>query len=247
MYTTFIYGTLSGTMTSLLGIYAVIRECTATQKKNALLWWGTGTLSLTLAVTFYTGMQIFLVAAVLLLLTTGIFHQKQYNKIFAAMLMLILVLAFHQIWQITALHRLGMGNEPGCPILPRIAMGVDAFTDVTPGFYNCLNASFYYGSNFTPSIANKNAADYIGRSLNELWTTGRFWSFFYEKTADQWLEPWFGGLTMNNPSIFNEPKWLANALTGGILFAPVHTWLSMLLSTVYIWSIPVIRKNCELK
>lgn len=41
---------------------------------------------------------------------------------------------------------------------------------------------------------------------------------------------------MNNPSIFCEQKWLAHALTDGGLFSPIHTWLSMLLSVIYVWS-----------
>lgn len=237
MYSTFVYGTLSGSVTSLLGIYAIIRQCTSPQsKKYALAWWLVAVISLTAAITFYTGMQIFLIAAVLILLTTGFLQKEHRACIPAALLLLVLALSFQHGWQVLALHRLGMGNEPGCPILPRIAMGVDAYTTVTPGFYNCLNASFYYGSNFTPSIANKNASDYIVKCLNELWTSGRFAPFFYEKTADQWLEPWFGCLTMNNPSIFCEQKWLAHALTDGGLFSPIHTWLSMLLSVIYVWS-----------
>lgn len=237
MYSTFIYGTLSGSAAALLGIYAVIRQCTTTHsKKPAFAWWLVAVISLTAAITFYTGMQIFLVAAVLILLTTGFLQKEHRTCIPAALLLLVLALSFQHGWQVLALHRLGMGNEPGCPILPRIAMGVDAYTTVTPGFYNCLNASFYYGSNFTPSIANKNASDYIVKCLNELWTSGRFAPFFYEKTADQWLEPWFGCLTMNNPSIFCEQKWLAHALTDGGLFSPIHTWLSMLLSVIYVWS-----------
>ena len=247
MYTTFVYGTLAGTMTSLLGIYAVIRECTAPDKKIALRWWIVGMLSLTLAVTYYTGMQIFLVASGLILLATGLFHKGQRAKISAAIAMLVLAMGFHKIWQMIALYRLGMGNEPGCPILPRIAMGVDAFTDVTPGFYNFMNAGFYYASNLNPKIANQTAAEYIVKCMNELWSTGRIWSFFYEKTADQWLEPWFGGLTMNNPSIFDEPKWLATALTGGVLFRPVQAWLSMLLPVIYVWStvgvVALLRKH----
>ena len=83
---------------------------------------------------------------------------------------------------------------------------MDANTDVTPGFYNCVNAGLYYASNFVPRAANERAMDYIVLCLNQLWETGRFGSFFYEKTADQWLEPWFGGLTMNNPSIFEDPS-----------------------------------------
>lgn len=237
MYSTFIYGTLSGSAAALLGIYAVIRQCTTTHsKKPAFAWWLVAVISLTAAITFYTGMQIFLVAAVLILLTTGFLQKEHRTCIPAALLLLVLALSFQHSWQVLALHRLGMGNEPGCPILPRIAMGVDAYTDVTPGFYNNVNAGIYYGSNFTPSVANKTASDYIVKCLNELWTSGRFGPFFYEKTADQWLEPWFGGLTMNNPSIFCEQKWLARSLTSGKLFAPVHTWLSMLLSVVYVWS-----------
>lgn len=237
MYSTFIYGTLSGSAAALLGIYAVIRQCTTTHsKKPAFAWWLVAVISLTAAITFYTGMQIFLVAAVLILLTTGFLQKEHRTCIPAALLLLVLALSFQHSWQVLALHRLGTGNEPGCPILPRIAMGVDAYTDVTPGFYNNVNAGIYYGSNFTPSVANKTASDYIVKCLNELWTSGRFGPFFYEKTADQWLEPWFGGLTMNNPSIFCEQKWLARSLTSGKLFAPVHTWLSMLLSVVYVWS-----------
>ena len=247
MYTTFVYGTLSGTMTSLLAVYAVIRQCTAEDKKSERKWWAVGTVAITLAITLYTGMQIFLVAVTLLLLATGIFHKDQRQKILGAVLMFVVAFGFQHGWQALAMHRMGLGNEPGCPIWPRIAMGVDANTDVTPGFYNCVNAGLYYASNFVPKAANERAMDYIVLCLNQLWETGRFGSFFYEKTADQWLEPWFGGLTMNNPSIFEEPKWLATAITSKTLFVPVHAWLSMLISVVYVWStvgvVVLLRKH----
>ena len=52
---------------------------------------------------------------------------------------------------------------------------------------------------------------------------------------------------MNNPSIFEEPKWLATAITSKTLFVPVHAWLSMLISVVYVWStvgvVVLLRKH----
>ena len=234
MYVTFIYGTLPGIMMALLGIYAVIRLCG--QKEHALRWWGIALLSFALAIILYTGEQIFLVAAVLILLTTGILNKDQREKIPAALLLLVLTLTLTHAWQAVALHRLGMENEPGCPIWPRIAMGVDAFSNTTPGFYNGLNSRLYYDSGFDPAKANQMAVEHIRTSLAELSGSGQLLKFFCKKTILQWLDPWFGGLTMNNPSIFQEPKWLANAVKGGVLFAPLQAELSQMLSLVYVWA-----------
>lgn len=98
MYTTFVYGTLSGTMTSLLAVYAVIRQCTAEDKKSERKWWAVGTVAITLAITLYTGMQIFLVAVTLLLLATGIFHKDQRQKILGAVLMFVVAFGFQHGW-----------------------------------------------------------------------------------------------------------------------------------------------------
>ena len=60
--------------------------------------------------------------------------------------------------------------------------------------------------------------------------------FSIEKTADQWLEPWFGCLTMNNPSIFCEQKWLAHALTDGELFSLYTPGSACFFPVIYVWS-----------
>lgn len=236
MYTTFVYGTLPGMMMALLGIYAIIRQCTIPERQQERRWLVVSTLALAFAIILYTGEQIFLIAGVLVLLATGIFQPRQRHKILSAVVLLVVATGLSKGWQMIALFRIGMANEPGCPLLPRIAMGMDAFTTVTPGFYNNLNASFYYASNFDPPVANQLAWESLQKSLSALWTEGRFWRFLGEKTVDQWLEPWFGGLTMNSPSLFDNPKWLASALTGGVLYRPMQIWLSTLLSVVYLWA-----------
>ena len=189
-----------------------------------------------LAIVLYTGEQIFLVAAALVLLASGLFHVERHRQIIYSVLLLAVPIFLNKAWQLLALSLLGMGNEPGCPIWPRIAMGMDAFTTVSPGMYNALNVKLYQESGYNPTLANQLALDYLQRSLHTFHSDGRLWHFLAEKTANQWFEPWFGGLTMNNPSLFNEQKWLAQALTGGVLFDPVHTLFSFLLSTVYLWS-----------
>ena len=129
--------------------------------------------------------------------------------------------------------RLGMPGESGCPILPRILMGVDAYSEkAMPGFYNGISIKVYRQCGYDAAMANRQAAMDIRNSLLALQRQGRFWQFFAEKTADQWLEPWFTSLSANNPSLYNEPRWLARALTGGVLFAPVQAWLGLLMPLV---------------
>lgn len=236
LYSTFIYGTVPGMAFAFLGIYAVIRQFDAANRRSELRWLLISAFSFFLSIVLYTGEQIFLVAASLVLLVSGLFHAERHRQIIYSVLLLAVPIFLSKAWQILALSLLGMGNEPGCPIWPRIAMGMDAFTTVSPGMYNALNVKLYQESGYDPSLANQLALAYLQRSLHTLHSDGQLWHFLTEKTASQWFEPWFGGLTMNNPSLFNEQKWLAQALTGGVLFSPVQALLCFLLSTVYLWA-----------
>lgn len=232
MYTTFVYGTLPGMLLALLGIYAVIRQCQPTAHERR--WWGVAAAAFALSVTLYTGEQIFLAAGVLVLLAVGLFDKTQRRKLLAAVLLAAVALAFSKGAQAAALYALGMENEPGTPILTRIAMGVNSHSEVTPGFYNGDSIVLYYMADYQPDKANELAANFIKGCLNELKTEKRMLAFFGEKTADQWLEPWFGGLTMNNPAVYNEPNALARSITGGTLFRVLHRWLSTLLPVIYL-------------
>ncbi len=236
LYSTFVYGTLPGLALALLGLYAVMREC-GEEKQKAKRWWLLGVLSFAGALILYSGEMIFLAAAVLVLLATGIFQKSQRQKILAAILLAVLAVGISHAWQEAAMTRLGMPGESGCPILPRILMGVDAYSEKDmPGFYNGISIKVYRESGYDAALANQTAAGDIRNSLIALHKQGRFWQFFAEKTADQWLEPWFDSLSANNPSLYNEPGWLAMALTGGTLFAPLQAWLGVLLPLIYLCS-----------
>lgn len=226
MYSTFIYGTLPGMLLALLGIYAVMRQCTVGHEGR---WWAVSAVSFALSITLYTGEQIFLVAGALVLLAVGLSHKGQRHKIASAVLLVAVAVGFSKGAQAVAMQRLGLENEPGTPILTRIAMGVDSHTTVTPGYYNGDSIVLYYMADYQPDKANELSINFIKGCWQELNDQGRVASFFGEKTADQWLEPWFGGLTMANPSIYNEPNALARSMTGGPLFRVCHAWLSALL------------------
>lgn len=80
------------------------------------------------------------------------------------------------------------------------------------------------------------------KGIGEYWNTylhnPKEVKFFLQKTAWQWLDPWFEALTMNGPSITvaGGVGWLATALGGGVLFAPVQAVLRALLTFVYLFA-----------
>ena len=233
MYSTFVYGTLPGILLALFGLYAILRECSSS--RHQIGWWAAAVLAFTIAVILYTGEQIFLAAGVIVLFVAGLQRPGQRRKMLAAVLLAVLAVGMCKGWQALAMSRFGMPNDPGCPILPRILMGVDAHSEnPAPGFYNGICLSVFRECNYDAALANQVSIGHIRNSLVALHEQGRFVKFFAEKTLDQWLEPWFSALSMSNPSIYNEPKWLATALTTGGLFAPLQAWLSVLLSFIYL-------------
>ena len=235
MYSTFVYGTLPGILLALFGLYAVLRECS--DETCPVAWWVAAVLAFAASIILYTGEQIFLAAAVIVLLATGLMRPGQRRKMLAAAGLAVLTVGICKGWQAIAMSRFGMPNDPGCPILPRILMGVDAYSEnPAPGFYNGICLSVFRECNYDAALANQVSVGHIRNSLVALHEQGRLVEFFAEKTLDQWLEPWFSALSMANPSIYNEPKWLAQALTTGGLFAPLQAWLSLLLSFIYLGS-----------
>lgn len=234
MYSSFVYGTIPGIFFAVLGLYVVVRQCSDTD--HPIRWCISGILAFSTAIILYTGEQIFLVAGVIVLFFTGISHHGQHRKISAAVLLGVFAVGLCNGWQAIAMHRLGLPNDPGCPILPRILMGVDAYSEnPAPGFYNGICLSVFRECNYDARLANLVSIGHIKNSLLALHEQGRFVKFFAEKTADQWLEPWFSALSMANPAIYNEPNQLAQAVAGGKLFAPIQAWLSLLLSFIYLF------------
>ncbi len=233
MYSTFIYGTLPGTALALFGLYAVIRECSG--KTTAVRWWLGALAAFTAAIILYTGNKIFLLAAVIVIAVSGLVQKKGGRRVLAAAVLLLSVLLCG-VWQKNAMHRMGMQNETGCPILPRILMGVDAYSDKDmPGFYNDLSVKVYRENNYDAVQTNRACVTHIRNSLAALHRQGRFLAFFAEKTADQWLDPWFGSMAMSSPAIYTDTRWIAQGLIDKTLLMPMQEWLSTLLSFVYIF------------
>ena len=244
MYSTFIYGTLPGMMLAFLGIYAVMRESTA---EKSCFWWAISVFSFGAAITLYSGEQIFLLAAGIVLLVAGILQRSGRYKIFGALLLLLLAVGFSKVWQTIALGRLGVQDAQGIPILARFAMGMDAFTTERAGFYNCLTVNIFQKCNYDAAQTSHEALQHIRNSLLALWEEKRFFAFFGTKTSDQWLDPWFSALAMTDSSLYDHPAWLARGITGGKLFAPLLAWLSTLLTSVYLaaaaWQTAMLQKE----
>lgn len=235
MYTTFVYGTLPGLALGLWGMYAVLCVCTAPKRKSRAGWLALAVVLLSFSMIVYVGYELFLIASVLVLLATGLFRKEKRGQIASAVILLALPLTVSGVWKAVALSRFGLPNYAGCPLLARVAMGIDTSGDApTPGFYTELAVKIFEEADYDVQTANALAWQSITDSLTLLHSEKQLIKFFAKKTIYQWLAPWFGGLTMNNPSIFGEPKWLVQEILNGSLFNPIQTWLGLLMPVIYL-------------
>ena len=124
------------------------------------------------------------------------------------------------------------------PASATVLMGIHSGTYYGPGGYDASSWKLFWANNYdtnaTSAAAVKGIREYIATYLHN----PKEVKFFLQKTAWQWLDPWFEALTMNGPSITvaGGAGWLATALAGGVLFTPVQALLRALLTFVYLFA-----------
>lgn len=160
------------------------------------------------------------------------------RAVVAAVLLLAVPLMVRSGLQSWFFTRVPIPYSTGTPSTAHILMGIHSGTYYGPGGFDGSNWDLFWDNNADTAAANAAAAKGIREYIATYLHNPKEVKFFLQKTAWQWLDPWFEALTMNGPAITvaGGAGWLATALGGGVLFAPVQAVLRALLTFVYLFA-----------
>ena len=91
------------------------------------------------------------------------------------------------------------------PASATVLMGIHSGTYYGPGGFDGSSWNLFWDNNADTTAANAAAVKGIGEYWNTYLHNPKEVKFFLQKTAWQWLDPWFEALTMNGPSITVMP------------------------------------------
>lgn len=236
MYAPFVYGTLPAPAMVLWGGYGVLRFV----KGSKPSWLVLPLVLFPMAAVVYQSSLIFVIAACIAVLFNGYKGgwRGMVRAVVAAVLLLAVPLGVRSGLQSWFFARVPIPYSTGTPSTAHILMGIHSGTYYGPGGFDGSNWDLFWDSNADTAAANAAAVKGIGEYWNTYLHNPKEVKFFLQKSAWQWLDPWFEALTMNGPSITvaGGVGWLATALGGGVLFAPVQAVLRALLTFVYLFA-----------
>ena len=236
MYASFVYGTLPAPAMVLWGGYGLLRFI----KGGKSSWLALPFVLFPLAVLAYQSALIFIIAVCIVAAFSGFGHSgKQLLRgLVLATLLLAVPVAVENIGQSVFFSRVPIPYSTGMPASATVLMGIHSGTYYGPGGFDGSSWNLFWDNNADTTAANAAAVKGIGEYWNTYLHNPKEVKFFLQKTAWQWLDPWFEALTMNGPSITvaGGVGWLATALGGGVLFAPVQAVLRALLTFVYLFA-----------
>lgn len=236
MYASFVYGTLPTPAIVLWGGYGLLRFI----KSDNPGWLALPLVLFPTAAVVYQSSLIFVIAACIAVLFTSCRGgwQNALRGIATAVLLLIVPLGVRSVLQSWFFTRIPIPYSTGTPSTAHILMGIHSGTYYGPGGFDGSNWNLFWDNDADTAAASAAAVRGIREYLATYLHNPKEVKFFLQKTAWQWLDPWFEALTMNGPSITvaGGAGWLATALGGGVLFAPVQAVLRALLTFVYLFA-----------
>lgn len=238
LYSKFIYGSVPGIFFTILAGYGLIKFF-----KSGPSWWLLlPVISIPLAVLLYQSELIFLIAAVIVIILGGIiaFKEKKIRIlciVVACSIVVLTVLMSHGS-EILFEKNLGTIEEGGDGIPPsgHMLMGLMAVDDNMPGNYNGESQRIYEDSGYDTKTADQISRQKIAEAIKCFLTGERSAKFFLMKTECQWLDPWFGGLTMNvydaeYRGAYDDEKW--DGLLFGKIPAAIQKYLRIVMIMIY--------------
>lgn len=230
-YVTFAYGNLYGLAAALAGFVMLERWFAQRDRKYA----AAGGALMALSVVIKPNYAIFLVAYVLFLLLDAIVRRKAASVAGAVLAVaLYATMSLGASGAVTAIT--GIAPRGGIPTTGHIAMGLQESV-LAPGWYNSYHYNIYNGTGQDTEAADALARAYIQERAAELaGDPKQAVNFFTRKTASQWVEPTFQGISIQETRKANValPAWYialctpSSALSRGLLAV-----LDVLQSVVY--------------
>lgn len=236
MYASFVYGTLPAPALALWGGYGALRYARGGKPRWLLL-----PLALfSLAVLAYQSALIFMIAVCITVFFSGFAGSPKRLAActVAAVLLLAVPLGVQRLCQDAFFARVPIPYSTGMPASATVLMGIHSGTYYGPGGFDGSSWALFQENGNDTAAANAAAGRAIRAYLATYLHEPKEVKFFLQKTAWQWLDPWFEALTMNGPSITaaGGAGWLPKALAGGVLFAPVQAVLRALLTAGYLFA-----------
>ncbi len=239
LYSSFIYGTLVSIALSSLSAFGLISFFK--NKKQA--WLLVPVICVPLSTMMYRGSMIFLIAVILITIVALFVHRADIGR---KMVISGLVSSFVIILLTFGLTHLAEGcfdktlgkteGGNGIPATAYIMMGLEDSPNFTPGAHTQKHQQIYFENSMDTHLSDMAAREEIRGTINDFLSGSRQLSFFKEKTEYQWLDPWFGGLTMtvygteSGDAVFDEFS------TGDILPGYEH-FLRVLMIMIYLGAI----------
>ncbi len=195
-YCSFVYGLTLSLAFSAVSAYGIIRYL----KTEKMIWLLPPLILLPLSNLFYPGVFIFnLAAAAVLFMGALEIKSRQKWAAFAAIL-LIMLFMFLSGKLTSDYFDKTMGKEElgdGIPVSAYIVMGLESEEGACgEGSYNVFSNDVYSESGYDTALAEKKCREIIKKDIGEYLRGERSLRFFRKKMEIQWLDPWFGGLTM---------------------------------------------------
>lgn len=188
----------------------------------------------------YQSALIFILAVCIVAAFSGFGHgsKQLLGGLVLAALLLAVPVAAENIGQTVFFNRAPIPYSSGMPASATVLMGIHSGTYYGPGGYDASSWKLFWANNYDTNATNAAAVKGIREYIATYLHNPKEVKFFLQKTAWQWLDPWFEALTMNGPSITvaGGAGWLATALAGGVLFTPVQALLRALLTFVYLFA-----------
>ena len=200
LYSTYIYGTLPSLCFTLMSFYAV----TLLIQTKKPIWLFAELLSCALMYTFYTGTLIAMVAIAIILIVFSIFSLLNKDKnatvtaIIGAILPFLLAGGIRVVAGEVFYLKTGLSpKEDSLPASTWVRMGLTSNAGIGPGGYDGSHEILFAENDFNEERTDAIAKENIRKAMEDYLDGKRSMKFFWHKTETQWLDPWFGGLTMN--------------------------------------------------
>lgn len=244
LYTTFVYGTYWGITASVWGLYFVFRLC----EERKARWVVPAVLALAAGIWFYKAMEIFAMGAIIALLFAALQRKKGRGVCIAAMVLVIAAMVFYTPVEQKLFYAVAGGPvSDGLPSSAWIAMGLTSTkSPAGSGGFDNTNLNLYRENNKDPQLTDAAAREMIRQAVRDFASGKRdARAFFTDKTKHQWIDEWFGGITMTcflHIKSNHVSSLLRSLITGRHMYY-IQDWLSVLLSVIYASSLAAVFRR----
>lgn len=241
-YVTFVYGTLIGLSTAMVGILLVIKFLRNGNIKECVL----GIVCLVCAVFFKKNYIIFLIASCLLLL---FYILKRYRAKNLILIVIAVVLYISGNWMITSKMEAIVGHQisKGIPSLAWVEMGLQD-GPLAPGWYNQYNSKVWGENNGDAELMEKQVKHDLSETVKYLVNEKKYTAkFFLKKVSSEWNDGTFSGIWINQNrkttgefnsaelSLLNDEGRIHQMIQSTCDVALSVSWLGVILFLVCEW------------